>query len=306
MSTFLADLAESAALRSAVLFAALGVIGAVIAAGVGRTRRPVPGGGAIVAAAALLVLWARFPVPSQLLIGCVLMAGGALLGTSLGERFVGVLIGAYVVAFSAGGAVSPVITGAAIALAAALVTTHDDHFRDAASTMPLFFGSTLGVLVTVPDTEQAMVLVGAALPTVLLGWPLRLGSLGPAGAAAIGVFGYVAVTAVRAGAVIGALGSLGLLLVEPIGRALARRRPTALRAIAHGRGIGFYVFVALHAVLVLGAARIAGLRNDATTATLLLLPFLAAGVLLAAAPSGAQPPPVPDDSAPPSASPNPL
>ena len=45
--------------------------------------------------------------------------------------------------------------------------------------------SLLGVYATVPDTEMALVALGAALPLSLLGWPVALASWGRAGAWAV-------------------------------------------------------------------------------------------------------------------------
>ena len=105
-----------------------------------------------------------------------------------------------------------------------------------------------GVYATVPDTEQALVLLGVAAPVALLGWPLRRAVLGPAGSpAAVAVLAWsAAVGGVgRPSSIVGAVGCLGLFVVGPLSRRSVRTSAP--------------VVVAAHALLVLVSARVAGL-----------------------------------------------
>ncbi len=121
----------------------------------------------------------------------------------------------------------------AVALAAAAVVDFDETHRDGALGLPLLGLAVVGVILTVPDTERAAALLGVAIPLSLAGWPLRLMSLGPGGAAAVAAVGWVCALAgaSRPGALVGGIASLGLMLAEPVGRRLAKRRPTALEVL---------------------------------------------------------------------------
>src|SRR5690606_32918712 len=82
-----------------------------------------------------------------------------------------------------------------------------------------------GVYLTVPDTEMATVLLGAALPAAALGWPFAWGRLG--GGGALATVAVVAWTVAldgrgRLGSVVGGVACLGLL--AQIGRASCRER----------------------------------------------------------------------------------
>ena len=87
----------------------------------------------------------------------------------------------------------------------------------------LFAISSAGVYLAVPDTELARVLIGAALPFVLLSLPKPVARFGPAGSAALaGVFSWVVVVGGRGrpASVVGGLAVIGILLAEPLGRRL--------------------------------------------------------------------------------------
>jgi hypothetical protein len=148
----------------------------------------------------------------------------------------------------------------------------------------LFLIAVGGLYATVPDTEIARPLVGAALPLALCGWPLRAARLGAGGtAAAIGVFLWVAAFEGfgRPGSIVGAAGALALLLTEPVGRMLGRRRvPGAARTMPVGRVE--VIVVGAQLVLSLYAARIAGFEEDGLPALVLLAPVVAVGVVLGA------------------------
>jgi hypothetical protein len=97
----------------------------------------------------------------------------------------------------------------------------------------LFAVSAAGVYLAVPDTELARVLLGVALPFVLLSVPKPVCPFGPAGSAALaGVFVWVVFVGGRGrpGSVVGGLATVGFLLAEPIGRrVIGRDRRPRLR-----------------------------------------------------------------------------
>lgn len=287
MDKFLSDLASSNAfwLGLALGGAAL-LIGWLVAALVRDAPQP-PIGGGLFATATLIVLWVEFDVPLAVVLGCAAMVGGVMLGTELWERTLGALPGAAIVIYfgDAASRAAAVVVVLTIAIGGAFATDFDAAFRKSAIGMPLLAGSIVGLLVTVPDTERAFALFGVSLPLIFLGWPRPIVSLGPGVAAAAGIIGWVAGLAGtgRPGATIGAIASLGLMLGEPIGRRLAKR-PTALVRLAEAGPVRSLIVVAIHGVLVFGAARIAGLREGALPAIALSLPFIALGALLGAAP----------------------
>ncbi len=282
------DLAESEAFWLGLGLGGAGLLAGWLVASLWRRTAQPPIGGALFSAAALVVLWSEFELPWGLLVGCFAVVGGVMLGTELWDRALGAMPGAIVIIYvgdvSSGAAA--VATVVAIAVGAALVVDFDRAFRPTGLGLPLLAGSVFGMLMTVPDTERAFGLVGAALPLIFLGWPRPVVSLGPGAAAAVGIVGWVAAFAGlgRPGAAIGALAALGLMLGEPIGRRVAKPSRSALLRLASAGPTRSLIVVAMHGVLVFGAARVAGLQQRALTAIALSIPFVALGAVLGAAP----------------------
>lgn len=126
-----------------------------------------------------------------------------------------------------------------------------------------------GVYVCVPETALAALLLGAALPFLLTGWPLNLATNGPMIPAIVGIVVWIAFIGghARDGAVVGAIACLGVLPILPlIGRI---REEVPLAAV-----------VLLHLLLVLWCSRVAGLEQGA-------LPALAIAMVGEAATVGA-------------------
>ncbi|CAN5320066.1 MAG: hypothetical protein ACR2JP_02680 [Acidimicrobiia bacterium] len=293
MRRFLSDLAQSQPARFGLL---LGTGLAVIAGLLWATRngsrsrptQPLPWAGALMAVCGLAVMWRHTEVPVGLVVGVVLLTAGAVIGRRVWEVMIaGVPGAASIVYWAEVGRFSPnPLLVIAIAVAAGLVVDFDRHFRTSAAGPPFMFVSMVGMLITVPDTELAMGLAAMALPLGLAGWPLRALSLGPGAAGVVGLMGYVAGLAgsSRPGAAVGVICALGLMLAEPIGRRIRHHRRSALGDLADGGLRGVFFLGSIHALLVLGMTRFAGLRRDLVTAAMFAVPFLLVGAILGAAP----------------------
>jgi hypothetical protein len=173
---------------------------------------------------------------------------------------------------------------AAVALAAGPLLAGFDARWPSRGLGPVLLAIALaGIWSTVPDTEAALVALGAALPLALLGWPRPLGSLGRAGSwAAAGALGWVVATggAGRPSAVVGGAACLGLLAVEPLARRLDPERRSLLGCVPGGPW-GAVVVAAAQLGLVYVAARVAGTRPTVAAAVAVAGAELAAGVGLA-------------------------
>ena len=259
------------------------IIGFVVAAA-WRTRRagPCPVAGLLLAAAgAAAIVQAQRPVPGLVPGILALGVGGALVDVVPRLRPLLPLLalpGAWLVAtgVEAQQPWLPLVLAAAVAGGGALVADFDARW----SAMPIAPGlmvvSLAGVFVTVPETKEALPVVGAALPLALLGWPAKLACLGAGGAMA--ATGLLAWTVGQGGtfrvtAIVGGLACLGMLVAEPLGRMLradrsGRRLP---------RTLGVVVAVAgAHLVVVFVVARVAGVREELPLALGITLVTLAA------------------------------
>jgi hypothetical protein len=251
---------------------------AVVALSMGR---PAPIGGLLMSAAILATIGFEESIDRSVVLGVALLAaaGGITRRRRLPALALGIL-GAVMIALAAPsppGSLSPWLVVFAVVPIGILLVDFDDHYRITAISLPLLTASYLGMLVTVPDTERAIVAVGVALPLAAAGWPLRLAHLGRAGgAASAGLFVWLAFAegAGRPGSVVGALTALGLLVAEPTARLLRSSVTTNLGAVL-GRSIGPIAVIGLQGALALYMARIAGLRQSALAALVLALPLLA-------------------------------
>jgi hypothetical protein len=149
-----------------------------------------------------------------------------------------------------------------VAVGGTLVADFDHHYHATGWSVVLYAVSVLGLYSTVPDTERALVLLGACLPLMLLGWPVPVGSFGTTGSyAAVGVFAWVAAFegVGRRSSVIGGVTCLGLFLIEPVFRLLKLQAPTMFDKLPK-TPLSVVPVAAAHAVLVAAASRMAGLR----------------------------------------------
>jgi hypothetical protein len=230
--------------------------------------------------------------------------------------------GAGGVAASGGAPATPALPWPAVAVAAgvtgALLADFDRRWRSAGLAPPLLAISAFGVYATVPDVEAAVVVLGAALPLALLGWPGPLvdrratagavsptdqgtrsglpGSVRPDPRAAgrpppsLGVTGALAAASLlvwtvagggggRPGAVVGGLGCFGLLAVEPLARLLDPGRRGPLAAL--DPRLAPWSAMAAHLLLVGVAARVVG-RTETVRSALLVGALALAGALVVA------------------------
>jgi hypothetical protein len=221
---------------------------------------------ALAGAVGALVGWARHPA----VWAAAALPGAILAGEALIEvpGWVRIAVTCFVVAGSAFGA------------------DFDDRGARFGLGPPAFAITVAAVYSTVPDTEFARALLGAALPLALLGLPgirLRMGVAGTF--ASVALLGWVLGQegAARPGAVVGGLATLGLLVIEPLVR---HARPSLVPAPAPPAGrtrSPAVPVLAGQAAIALAAARWAGFAHDALSAAVRLAVVVPAGALLALA-----------------------
>ena len=301
MTRFLADLGGSDGFRTALAISGLGVALVALIGLTIRSLRPVPLGGLPFIGAGAWVLSQQFRMPAAVVVGMAALVVAAMIGRGLWDRMIASIPGAYLIATMGDWSqeVPLIALTVAVAAVAALVADFDfgerDHterhivsgYRTVGTVMLAM--TVCGLVITVPDTERALVLLGAAAPVALLGPPLRLASLGPTGAAAVGLVAWTAGLAwpARPGATIGTLAAFGLFLVEPLGRRLAARsgRRSSISLLTTGGLAGAVTVTAIHGTLVIGGSRFAGLLQGVVAPLVVALVILALATLVAAAPA---------------------
>jgi hypothetical protein len=285
------DLVERHEFRTAFWWGCAGLATA-IALGVVSRRvrdlRPAPVAGLAVAGAGAIALRATHGLPGDLLLGLFLLAGAGIIADLIGRP---VLVGVFLAipgALLVGGTVpatpswSESLVVVTIVVGGACVASFDARHSARGLGPPLFALAAAGVYFTVPDTEHALVLIGAALPLALSSWPLPLARLGSGGAyAATGLLAWTAATdgVARPASIVGGMASLGLLLAEPVGRAIARpgarpgAGPSPIDHLPNTWFAALWIGVA-QVCIVLVTSRVAGLRDGLASAVL-----ISAGVL---------------------------
>ena len=268
------EIARQAEFQAGLRFGAIALAVGLVAGLLGklRDRPPLPVAGVLFAAAALAGLADARSVPDGLVAGILFLAIGGLvddlstapvyirpvlaapgLWVILSQVDLGPLEGA------------PLATAAMVLVGGTLASECDRRFEREALGPVLLAAAIAGVYLTVPDTEEALVLLGAAL-ALAAGWPLRLARLGTAGSfAAVGVIAYAAVIGGRGrpSSVLGAALCLGVLAIEPLARLL---RATSRRTRRHTGAKVVGTVLGIHAVLVLVASRVVGRPDDLRTA----------------------------------------
>jgi hypothetical protein len=300
----LSDILTDEGFRTGALCGAVAAVALALAGLVSRRR--LPAAGLAFGAASIVALADRYTVPGRLVVGLIVLAAGAAAGdrwappgpAGLVVRILGAVPGALVVGDAAAtdrpGWALPVVATAAV-VGGALVAACDRAHASEGATPVMLAITVFGVYVTTPDTEHAAVVLGAAVPVALLGWPWPVARLGAAGSfVATAVIAWVVVLdgVGRDGAVVGALACLGALAVEPVARWIAGHRPPtpgpaaapgpATARAANGLWRLDLPLVGVHVALVAVCARLAGLRSSAAAAAAIsAVAWLAGAVVLA-------------------------
>jgi hypothetical protein len=246
------------------------VLGAV--AGVGWRlvlRAPLPAAGLLLAGGAAWGLREAVALPPGLVEALTALAGAGLVASILPKpQIAGPILavpGAWILAYRADVVdvdwIRALVAAAAV-VGGMLVADFDRRWR-ATGFSPVLIGvAAVGVYFTVPDTEQATVLLGVALPLALLGGPPALARLGSAGSyAAVGLVAWTVAAGgvARPSSIIGGVACLGLLIIEPLARSLAPPRALVLGALER-RWWGVVPVATGQLLLVFIASRGAGLR----------------------------------------------
>jgi len=253
-------------------------------------RQPFPLGGAVIAAGALWSIAANRHVPAAVLVGVIGIGAVAALShappVSRWHCIVVALPFASLIGFQ-GELVTEVwaraLVSGAIAVGSMLVADFDDTWRSETAGLTLFVVSALGVYATVPDTELVGAVLGASLPLLLIGWPVRVASLGRVGGAAataLLLWAGAAGGGGRPASIVAVVVCLGLLVGVPIGTTLLPRAANRFGRVPPTPLV--LALIAAHAVIVLTAARVAGQRTDALAAAALGALIGVAAVLIGA------------------------
>jgi hypothetical protein len=237
-------------------------------------HRPAPVAGLIVAAAFGLAFHFALGIPTNVERGLWLLAAAGVVTGFLAALWHPLIIlgigfalpGATLLTKDTGLLVHPhwvkTLVVATVAVGGTLVADFDRRYRDRGWGPVLFAISAVGVYFTVPDTERAMLLLGAALPVLLLGWPFPLASLGAVGAyPCVGALAWVAAFDGRGRltSIIGAVTCLGLFAAEPVARVIRLSGPGVLAALPRRWWTAIVVGIG-QLGLVAVAARIVGRR----------------------------------------------
>ena len=179
-------------------------------------------GGLLVTAAVMVILYGSEMLGLSQIVGVTLLAIAGLLHRSVALRCLLGIPGAFLVIRPDVGSASswlPWFAMVAIIVSAPLVASFDNRYRETGLSLPFLGIATLGVFLTVPDTEGAMVLLGVSGIAGFLGWPKPFVALGASGSySMVGIFTLVAADGAkgRPASIIGAMAVLGLLLIVPI------------------------------------------------------------------------------------------
>ncbi len=308
------DLLHARAFALGLAFGGVAFLAAAAVALLSRRRIPDIAGIAFAAAAWLAVrgAWGSGLASERVAVALALLgAGGALVSVvakyAAGVRShqllamaIAITPGAILLAAAtplAGSTTSrEVLALATIGIAVAMRDFDTAHGRRGAPWL-LFAVAAGGVYLAVPDTELARVMLGVAVPFVLLSVPTPLCSFGAAGSAAMaGVFTWVVVVGGRGrpGSVVGGLAIIGLLVAEPVGRRIVgglsqRSRRSARsggRAGPIDRNQDAWLTVAALAataqfLIALYASRVVGREDKALSALLIAAPMIVVAVIAA-------------------------
>jgi hypothetical protein len=284
--SFVHEAELSAGLRAGAVGAlGAGAVGLLWMLGSSRRgdARPAPVAGLLLVAAAAYALDDSIGIPRDVVVGLIAL-GAAGFFVDVVHLPVGVLLplsvpGAWLIANSdelVDVGWIRIVVGVTAALGGTLVADFDRHWRDRAYGPILLVISFVGVYYAVPDTEQATAVLAAALPFVLVSFPVALASLGAGGAAAgAGLLGWTVAAGGfgRTPSVVGGAACLGLLAAAPLARLIERR--SLLDTVARERW-GVVLVAGVHLTMVTVASRVAGVGDDLTPAVVVVVVELVA------------------------------
>lgn len=284
----MADPELTAGLAAGTL-ATAALLGIVLVARDRRIAGPLPLGGAAIVVAALWAIAQERPLPADLVVGTLGVSTACALSGRRWSTWAVLALAApfaYVLARDISTTTwiqVAVLLGATVGATA--VARTEEAWREEAVTPALLAITAAGVFAAVPDTEEAAALLGAAVPVLVLGWPLRLVTLGRAGAGGATAL-LVWVIAVggrgRPPSIVGALACIGLLLT--LGLPWWPSRPRGWAPAGRvWRGWPVVLALAAHAGIVVLASRGAGIRDDLSTAVPLAVVSAVAAVAAGAA-----------------------
>jgi hypothetical protein len=249
---------------------------AYLAAGNAR-HRPLPLAGVVIAAAGLVTIGQTTAVPNAVVVGVLGIAAAAALAALPGISPWYSLPLAVPFAWAIGFHGDVVAVSWARVLVAAggsggaiLAARFDHAWREQAPGVTLLAVTAVGMYATVPDTEPLAAALGVVLPFVVLGWPVRIATLGrpgAAGAVAMLVWAGAVGAAGRPASVVGLVACLGLLAGNPVGELLFPRAGVRLRR--RSRQSQILAMVATHTLLVIAASRVVGRASDPALAAVL-------------------------------------
>lgn len=255
-----------------------------------RDLGPWPYGGMVAVAAGLLVVRAIGPLPWELVATAIgVTAVVDLLAVTGRPAWTRGLAALPFACFLATADQVPdvvwfqVLVVAGVAAGGMLTSIADGDWREDADAPVLFAISVAGVYAAVPDTEQALGLLGLSLWFAVLAWPwptTRFGPGGAAGVAALLVWAAADGARGRPASLIGALACFGLLALLPVGARLGRELPNVLDGV--GPRARVVVLGVVQLAVVLLAARTAGLQSSIPKAIALAMPPVAVGLVASA------------------------
>lgn len=280
----LTDLLNHDGFRTGALFGlALAVVVALVAT-VGR--RVLPLAGLAFGAATVIAVDDRFGVEADVVVGLVVLAAGGIAAARWGPVVPAIAAVPGAVLFAGATDLDsrswaiPTI-GVATVLGGVLVSELDRGYGRRGLPPVMLAVTTLGVYLTTPDTEHSAILLGAAVPVALLGWPRPMASLGVGGsfvATALVAWDVVLDGRGRDGAIVGGLACLGMFVIEPLVRSTTQRARGA-RPDESWRHV--LVVAALHVGVVAVCSRVAGLRTEAADAAVIsAVAYVVGGALL--------------------------
>lgn len=159
----------------------------------------------------------------------------------------------------------------------AALTSFDRRWARHGLALPLVAMWAFGAYVTLPDTELALALIGAAVVVAVVSWPLRVAAIGACGALPLaGLVAWIARFSGtgRPSSIVGAVAAAGVVVIEPATRALRRSGTGPIDVIAdpaRGRWWTVPVVAPVQLALVFVAARVAGLSHGVDRAVVVVV-----------------------------------